>query len=157
MSHFINENCIGCTICARKCPVECISGDLKALHVIDHSICIDCSVCAIYCPVDAIEGPDGKIINQIKATDIPKAKVNADNCSGCDFCVDICPFDCIELVPRDDGSPFFKLAVVDEKACVSCRLCETVCMKDAIFVPRETPHLDHGTAWHVPGDAGQTF
>ena len=157
MTHIIHETCIGCTICARKCPVECISGDLKKLHVIDEKICIDCGVCAIYCPVECISDPSGNIVPKMKPTEIPKALVNREACSGCDFCVDICPFDCITLQDRDDDSGFFKVAVVDEAECVSCRLCETVCMKDAIYVPRETPYLEHGTAWVAPEDPGKTY
>ena len=157
MSHFIHDTCIGCTLCAKKCPVECISGEVKGMHYIDESICIDCGVCAIHCPVECITDPSGTFIAKMKPNEMPKALVDKDKCSGCDFCVDICPFDCIALEPRDDGSEFFKLAVVDEKACVSCRLCETVCMKDAIYVPRETPYLETGTAWVVPADAGRTY
>ena len=33
------ENCIGCTVCAQKCPVDCIHGENKELHYIDETIC----------------------------------------------------------------------------------------------------------------------
>ena len=33
----INDNCTGCTLCARNCPVECIAGDKDKLHIIDKS------------------------------------------------------------------------------------------------------------------------
>ena len=33
----IPEKCVGCTACARGCPVSCISGTVKQLHVIDQS------------------------------------------------------------------------------------------------------------------------
>ncbi len=48
------EACIGCTRCARNCPVNCIAGAPKELHVIDESICIRCGVCKQVCPVDAV-------------------------------------------------------------------------------------------------------
>ncbi len=48
------DNCIGCTQCARNCPVNCISGSVKQLHEIDTSTCIKCGVCKNICPVDAI-------------------------------------------------------------------------------------------------------
>ena len=48
------ENCIGCTQCAKNCPVDCISGSVKQLHHIDTSACIKCGVCKNICPVDAI-------------------------------------------------------------------------------------------------------
>ena len=46
--------CKGCTVCARKCPVECISGERKTPHVIDQSSCIKCKQCASPCKFDAI-------------------------------------------------------------------------------------------------------
>ena len=46
--------CKGCTICARKCPVECISGERKKPHVIDQSSCIKCKQCVSSCKFDAI-------------------------------------------------------------------------------------------------------
>ena len=51
----IPEKCIGCTICARNCPVSCISGERKETHIIDQSKCIKCGVCFSKCPKQAIE------------------------------------------------------------------------------------------------------
>ena len=46
--------CIGCTLCARNCPVSCIAGAPKKPHVIDDEKCIRCGQCKKVCPVGAI-------------------------------------------------------------------------------------------------------
>lgn len=54
VSYTINENCTGCTLCARKCPVHCISGERKEQHTIDQSSCIRCGECYQVCHFDAV-------------------------------------------------------------------------------------------------------
>ena len=49
------ELCIGCTKCARNCPVSAISGSLKQAHTIDTDKCIKCGACAAGCPKKAIK------------------------------------------------------------------------------------------------------
>lgn len=51
------EKCIGCTACARKCPVDCISGSPKEVHVIDQDKCIACGACYDACKFDAVIKP----------------------------------------------------------------------------------------------------
>jgi len=48
------EKCIGCTSCARNCPVNCISGAVKQLHTIDQSKCIKCGACMTRCKFGAV-------------------------------------------------------------------------------------------------------
>jgi ferredoxin len=50
----VEENCVGCTACARACPVGAISGERKELHTIDSSICIKCGACMEKCKFDAV-------------------------------------------------------------------------------------------------------
>jgi len=51
----INDSCIGCTACARVCPVGCISGERKQKHVIDQDQCIKCGACYDKCKFGAID------------------------------------------------------------------------------------------------------
>lgn len=50
----IPENCVGCTACARNCPVHCISGERKQVHEIDQTACIKCGACFEKCKFNAI-------------------------------------------------------------------------------------------------------
>jgi NADH:ubiquinone oxidoreductase subunit F (NADH-binding)/(2Fe-2S) ferredoxin len=55
MEYVVNaENCVGCTACARVCPVNAISGERKEVHLINPSICIKCGACMEKCKFDAI-------------------------------------------------------------------------------------------------------
>ena len=48
------EKCKGCSICAKKCPVDAISGEVKNPFVINEEKCIKCGVCAEVCKFDAV-------------------------------------------------------------------------------------------------------
>jgi len=55
MEYIVNpENCVGCTACARVCPVNAITGERKEVHLINPSICIKCGACMEKCKFDAI-------------------------------------------------------------------------------------------------------
>ena len=46
--------CIGCTLCLKACPVDCIVGGPKAMHTIIDRLCTGCELCIPACPVDCI-------------------------------------------------------------------------------------------------------
>ena len=54
LNYKITDACRGCTACARKCPVNCISGNVKEQHVIDQTKCIKCGTCMATCKFGAI-------------------------------------------------------------------------------------------------------
>jgi NADH-quinone oxidoreductase subunit F len=49
------EKCVGCTACARVCPVNCISGEVRKPHEIDPDICTRCGSCITVCRFNAID------------------------------------------------------------------------------------------------------
>jgi len=54
ITYSINEDCIGCTKCAQRCPVQAIEAKPYELHVIDNEKCIKCDICREICPTSAV-------------------------------------------------------------------------------------------------------
>ena len=46
--------CIGCTLCLKACPVDCIVGGPKLMHTVIEAQCTGCELCLPACPVDCI-------------------------------------------------------------------------------------------------------
>ena len=92
---------------------------------------------------------------------VPKelAVINADNCTGCESCLEVCPVDCIELKRLDPGKNRGMVqgaeqwCEIDLERCIGCEVCVHIPQKktnpyeltvgpwDAIeMVPTETLH-----------------
>ena len=54
ITYSINDNCIGCTMCAQRCPVDAIEFKPHEKHVINSSKCIKCDSCRQVCTVEAV-------------------------------------------------------------------------------------------------------
>ena len=55
VSFEINDKCVGCTMCARNCPVGCIDGKVKERHHINQDECVKCGLCYQSCKFHAID------------------------------------------------------------------------------------------------------
>lgn len=78
---------------------------------------------------------------------LPKelAVIRADNCTGCDACIEVCPVDCIYKVPGIDQPTLQYFCDIDLERCIGCSLCERWCPWDAIdMVP--TPKIAESVA-----------
>lgn len=65
---------------------------------------------------------------------LPKALavVDADNCTGCEACMEVCPVDCIYKIPGVDQPVLQSFVDIDLERCIGCDLCERWCPWDAI-------------------------
>ena len=60
------------------------------------------------------------------------AVIYADNCTGCDACVEVCPVDCIYKVPGEELPHLQSFCDIDVDRCIGCQLCAKWCPWDAI-------------------------
>ncbi len=135
MPYEITNECTGCTACAKQCPMGAVSGKVKELHYISAPLCIDCGVCGMACPSSAVLDSYGNVCEKVSLKNRPKPVVDPELCSGCEACVAICPFNCLEMndsiIPSEvKGSA----ELVKPAKCVSCRECERICAKGAIVL-----------------------
>jgi electron transport complex protein RnfB len=78
---------------------------------------------------------------------LPKelAVIRADNCTGCEACIEVCPVDCIYKVPGEDQPTLQSFCDIDLERCIGCALCERWCPWDAIDMV-ETPQIGKAVA-----------
>lgn len=71
---------------------------------------------------------------------LPKelAVVYADNCTGCEACIEVCPVDCIYKVAGHDLPTLQSFVDIDLERCIGCELCERWCPWDAIEMIKST-------------------
>ncbi len=149
--------CIGCTACTNKCPTNAIYGQRNDIHYIDPALCIDCGACGAVCPVESILDEDGDICRKFSRKEAPLAYVNSELCigGGCELCINVCPFDALVLEVTDEANDFFGQAMVIDKNCVGCRLCEDSCGWDAVHILPERELLKKSYYPDDPPTPGQ--
>ena len=134
MAYQITQDCVGCTLCAKNCPVGAISGEIKGVHTIDPVRCTQCGVCGRVCPKGAIEGPlPGLRSHKVPREKWPKPHIDTTLCTACAMCVLACGFSCLSIsLPREKGDLAVFAQLSDPDKCVGCGLCAKACGVGAI-------------------------
>jgi NADH-quinone oxidoreductase subunit F len=55
ITYTIDPTCIGCTICAQKCPGRAIAAAPYQRHIIDQRLCLKCGTCRDVCPTESVD------------------------------------------------------------------------------------------------------
>jgi H+/Na+-translocating ferredoxin:NAD+ oxidoreductase subunit B len=74
------------------------------------------------------------------------AVIRADNCTGCEACIEVCPVDCIYKVPGEDLPSLQSFVDIDLERCIGCALCERWCPWDAIDMVDSPDIAEHVAA-----------
>ena len=136
MSYQITQACVGCTACAKLCPVFAISGVRGQRHQILEQRCVSCGVCGRICPKGAVVNPLGRICTPQPRSQWQKPTVDIQRCSACSLCVDACTAGALSIAPPPRRGEIRTTAVLSRpEACVSCGLCQAACPLGAIRLP----------------------
>lgn len=140
MSYRITDRCVGCGMCRKICPVDCIAGQPRKRHKVASDRCIDCGACGRLCPHDAVLDGLGRPCKRIRRRALywEKPLFDYSLCMSCRVCIDACPAGCLAVTYTEDTQnkkAYPYLSVPSD--CVACRFCMLECPVEAVFMKAE--------------------
>ena len=140
MSFSITAACVGCTACAKACPVSAIAGERKEPHRIDPSKCIECGACGRVCPSGAVLDAAGAPALKLPKSAWPKPRFDLERCVACGVCEAKCPARCIvmEAARAEAAANDLRPRLEKPASCVSCGWCAFYCPMSCIVVAAPT-------------------
>ena len=134
----INEDCVFCGLCAKKCPADALTVDRKTkTWKLDQFRCVICNVCVETCPKKCITmDPSHRVPEYKKSyveiqgkTEEPapaKPTEAGEDCVFCGLCAKKCPEGAITVNRAE------KQWAIDSEKCVGCGMCISSCPKKCI-------------------------
>ena len=140
MSYRITDRCVGCGMCRKICPVDCIAGEPRKRHKVKTERCIDCGACGRICPHHAVLDRLGRPCERIRRRALywEKPLFDYSLCMSCRVCIDACPAACLAVSYTEDTQDKKAYPYLSAPSdCVACRFCMLECPVEAVFMKAE--------------------